>query len=823
MARVTARALLVGSQLAPLTGVGNDLDLMHGLLSGRGFADPDIRRLEGDAATRDGIFSAFADLAGVTAVGDPVVVYYSGHGGLAVDTTDAQRTAQYIAPTDYAQSSPGDFRGITAEELSVLLATLTTRTGNVSMILDCCHSAQMAGRTPKLLAKAIPGSTYVDVTAHNQKVHAFLAPRGLVADLQENRNAVKLAACAAAQTTYEFEERGQKFGMFTFFLADVLAGSGTAPLTWSALIPSMRRQIRLFFPGQSPEAEGPSNRLLFSVEPGDVTGVLTATRTPAGATLGGGRIVGVAPDDRYVVVPTGDPDLRHLVATLSVRSVTDTEAQADVTLEPGQAELPRIADARPVARAMPTFPVVVAPDPALDAIRVAAAASIYVRPVADRPDEPVLAWVDPDPAGMLLRDAVGPATEPGPVDDAGVRTLVRNLDRMARALQLRELDDGDPALRDAFDVSWGTVEAGAQVPAPLTGMTLFTDESIYVGLENTGPTTLFGYLFSIDAGSAVTLLTPNDPNGISLVTGQKRVVARRDVRGAIVGLPMGWPDDVPRDRPRPESLLVLALTSATDLRMLEQEAVQGPPRAGVSPLEEALHQIMGGTPRGVRGRDTSSVVRRIDYQLVDAPRPRAGHGAFLLDERPDISLALLGVIDDASADLTVEVVELVLRQGHPLLGPDLRLDVLVGTVDDGGAPVHATDTARLPSPQAGVDLVLPGRRLHTGPARGLLDVAVWLSRDAGNAAPLADLLAGHVADPLPDAAAGRMTTAVGRLDAVTALVDAAGDALGAVAAAVTGLYRASFLGSHAFGAGEHPVGQLGTEQDVALRLRVSSA
>ena len=216
------------------------------------------------------------------------------------------------------------------------------------------------------------------------------------------------------------------------------------------------------------------------------------------------------------------------------------------------------------------------------------------------------------------------------------------------------------------------------------------------------------------------------------------------------------------------------------------------------------------------------MVRRIDYQLVDAPAPRAGRATFLLDGRPDVSLGLLAALDDSSADLTVELVELALRQGHPLLGPDLRLDVLVVTTGDDGAPVHVADTVRLPAPQAGADLVTPAGQLDLAPARGLLDVAVWLSRDTGNAAPLADLLAGHVADPLPDAAAGPMTVAVGRLDAVTALVDAAADALGTAAADVTGLYRASFLGSRAFGAGEHPAGQLGLEQLVALRLRVAT-
>jgi hypothetical protein len=123
----------------------------------------------------------------------------------------------------------------------------------------------------------------------------------------------------------------------------------------------------------------------------------------------------------------------------------------------------------------------------------------------------------------------------------------------------------------------------------------------------------------------------------------------------------------------------------------------------------------------------------------------------------------------------------------------------------------------------GVDLVLPARQLGAWPVRGLQDIAVWLSRDAGNAAPLTDLLADHDVGPAPDAAPGPMAVAAARLDAVAALVDAAGNALDATTADARGLYRASFLGSRGFGVGVHPAGQLGTEQHVAMRLRVDPA
>jgi len=99
---MAARALMVGSEILGLSGVTRDLDLMGELLVDRGF---EVRRHDRDTATRTAVLQAFESLAADTRPGDSVVVYYSGHGGLALNTPASsggvQQALQFIALTDY--------------------------------------------------------------------------------------------------------------------------------------------------------------------------------------------------------------------------------------------------------------------------------------------------------------------------------------------------------------------------------------------------------------------------------------------------------------------------------------------------------------------------------------------------------------------------------------------------------------------------------------------------------------------------------------------------------------------------------------------------
>ena len=158
---MTKRALIIGSQTSGLSGVHNDVKSVDGLISSLGFETTVCVEQQ---ASRQGILEGYEQLITDTEAGDAAFIFYSGHGGLAANPnyqamTEAGRPVpryyQFIVPFDMDESTEDDFRGVTSLELSVLLARLTEKTKNVTVMLDCCHAARMS-RDLSLMPKALP-------------------------------------------------------------------------------------------------------------------------------------------------------------------------------------------------------------------------------------------------------------------------------------------------------------------------------------------------------------------------------------------------------------------------------------------------------------------------------------------------------------------------------------------------------------------------------------------------------------------------------------------------------------------------------------------
>ena len=142
------KALLIGSQIDGLTGVGNDIGSMANALDRWGFTSV---RCEAENASRAGILDAYERL-----IADAERPGRGGHllqrarrlrppaGRRPSSSRPAGYGVQFIVPTDYHSSTEDDFRGITSVELSVLLARLTEKTKNATVVLDCCHAAHMS-------------------------------------------------------------------------------------------------------------------------------------------------------------------------------------------------------------------------------------------------------------------------------------------------------------------------------------------------------------------------------------------------------------------------------------------------------------------------------------------------------------------------------------------------------------------------------------------------------------------------------------------------------------------------------------------------------
>jgi hypothetical protein len=821
------RAVLFGSALGGLRGVSTDLDVMATLLGDRGF---EVRRHEQGAATRAAVYEAYRRLIEDTAAGDVAMVYYSGHGARLERPADGSSPAtagpdayQCIVPFDFDDSVPGDFRGITALELSALQAELTEQTDNVVVMLDCCYSGRLS-RDPRLVPRALPAVGYVDVAAHLAALPADLLAAGRRFP-GGNPSAVRLIAAGPTETAMELDEGSRSYGLFTEYVRRVLTRIGDLPVSWAVLLDEVRRRVQVISTGQRPEAEGPSQRLLFSTERAP-EGALPVVVAAGRVTLQGGRIAGVEPGDRYAVMPPGSAavDPAAQLAVLEVIASGAATAQVRVVVDPGRAApvlLPG-AVAFPVVKALRRHVVAVTgAGSGADRVRDAVAAATHVRlPDADDGSDTPLAEVVVEDGTARITDAAGSLLSPLSLaaPDA-VPALVEDLNRLARAELLRALTpDPADALAEPIEVDVGLVVDGAtRTLAAEDRPVLFVGQAVYLSVHNSGARRVFASVFDLGIDGAVTLLTNADPSGISVAEDTTMVIGEI-ATGELVGLPLSWPEGVPLGAPRSETVLVLAMSARTDLSTLAQEGVRGGASRGGPTLRQLADQIGTGSLRNLAPVAGGPVLRyslhRKDFLVYPVAAPADETARFAVDARPDLSLRLgfRPPVAEPARAVEVRLTGVGARRGAFGGAPRARMDAVVVTGADPSSLV-SLDTATVPlADRLAQDVVV-----HRGPAAGWLEVAIWLSEDRPGVGSLSDLLAGSLPGPVasgPARAAGgapgagargsadeasdraRLQAAVDAVDTVALVVDAADEV---VAGAVRGggerggLYRGSWL------------------------------
>jgi hypothetical protein len=837
-------ALLIGAQTGGLNGVEHDVETMAGLLKPRGFQ---VHRCHDP--TRDGILDGYERLIQNSAPGDSVVIFYSGHGGYAVAPGSAPVPAaarlpdlQFIVPTDFDESATGDFRGITALELSVRLAQLTAVTRNVTVILDCCHSSHMS-RDPRLVPKALLHPSYLDVAEHNEAAKRA----GLPADLPHaigNPDAVRVVACAPWEVAYEYEGMNRHpIGMLTESFSVALTETGDVPVSWSLLIQRIRDRVQLLAPGQRPEVEGPAGRLLFDTTTADATGILPAVPADDGRVrLPGARLLGVRPGDKFAVVAATGPAEYSTVATATVNRIDGVTAEAEVVFQDGHSEIPTGARARLLRRGAPRRSVAVSGVGAVvEQVRAELAATPLLRP-ADPGDDMFAELVVG--TELHLRDSVGPLTRPRLGDADGIATVIADLKRLARADMLRTFTpDADEALAEPFTLEWGRVIAGTRGPLGQSGEVVHAGERVYVRLVNDGDIDLFLTAFDLGIAGGVRIITNGDRSGLRVSPGHEQVVGRHQ-GGHLIGSALSWPA-VPTGNPRQETIIVVVSSARQDLSALEQENVgNAADRAaterqmyGGSSLQRFVAQMALGTAREWENNPEPTVsfaVRRIDFTLSPEPAPIDETEPFLVDERPTRSVRLLAPRLRARGRIpptvAVRLNELIVRRNRALGSADVRVDALVftGGLDD--KPAYRAQTARFSNVRDGQRLPMDNLLVYHGPAVDYLDLAWWVSRDRSDSLALSELLSHELntenvrqsalqltgmALTMPHAAAAVM--AVG---STAVIVNTAYRLLSGVAGNSIGIYRTSLLSNENFGIGRHPASGLQDAQDFAFAYEV---
>ena len=618
-------ALLIGSDLDGLTGVEYDIGLMEKALEAYGFAS---RRCVGDDATRAGILAAYEKLIADVMPGDAAVVYYSGHGGLVQPPVgDAAgpdpMDLQFIAPRDFHDSAPGDFRGITSVELSVLLARLTQKTDNATVIFDCCHASHMsrhARRGPariKSLTRLLP---YDMLLAHIDRLRR---EDGLDTELVKttgNANAVRIMACAPDQSAFEYPgEDGRQVGMLTESLALALAEAGTQKVTWATVLDRVRRRVLDLEPGQRPEAEGPSGRVLFATAEADLMTTLPVAAAEGGrARLECAPLLGVRLGDTFVITPPGavHADTAAKVGDLVVDQMGPMAAEGAVTFKAPAAQIPLGARAHRVKSTAPAIAVLLPQgNQRVEALEQAVADAPMLRVAA--PGETWTAAVRATPdGGLTAEDRIGPLYAPQKADGAGISLVLRDLKALAQASALRVLTaDSQWALGADVDIEWGLAQQGSPHPLPAHGASVDVGDRLYISVRNKGAQNVYVSLIDIAPSSRIAVLTRFSPSGEAIRPGGAFVYGFDQVNRELTGAPLSWPQGLNPVCARPETVMVLIASDRQDVTALEQTGVTPRDDRPMSPLERLLYQVATGRPRDVEILSGPAV--RYDVHTID--------------------------------------------------------------------------------------------------------------------------------------------------------------------------------------------------------------
>lgn len=811
------RALVIGAETGGLSGVNNDTRTMSTALAEWGF-EVEVRRDKD--ATQAGIREGLARLVADTRADDAVVIYYSGHGGVArVRSLSGIELPErrFIVPTDFDESSPGDFRGVTSIELSVWVARLTERTRNVTIIMDCCHAARMV-RDSDLKAKALPRPTYLDVAEHTGMLRALGLPVDTLHPIA-NPHALRLAACRPEQSAYEYTARdGLRTGIFTESLRRALDEAGQARVSWATLMRRVQQRVLTLEPSQRPEAEGPWSRTLFDAEELVTRVALPVVVADANrVTLPGAALLGVSPGDTFAITPPGTPAATGAttLARAKVTKVHGVTVEAGIEFSRGGTQLPHAAEAHPLVTSAVRDPVLVRGSGALAGIVRSRIDEVpTLRTVGEDHHGPVLAEVTVDDGGMALRDG-GPAplaTERA--DEAGLGRIMTHLQRMARTAVLRRLAPRPgETLTDAFEVEWGRVVDQRREPLPPAGARLHVGESVYVRLRNDSNRSLYFWVFDLGVAHRVALVSV-EHSGLLLRPGQEEIIGRR-IDGPLIGNPLVWPDGLSADGPRPETLLVIVTTEPHDLSGLIHDGVQARTPRGTSPLARELAAACGTAARDwAQPRADGFAAVYLDFDLDPEPAPPPETARFAIDERPSFPARAARrdrAVRAADRTVAVRITDMVVQDNRSLGRADIRVDTLVLTGGAGGRLPDLARTAWFGRVRDGDRLPLDNLLIYHGPAVDYLDIAWWVSRDDARGKALAELLRDRLTDPAFQTVVQSLSVvsppvglALSAVSAGVLVVDTAYELLSQAVHGTVGVYRTSFLSSEDFGIGRHP-------------------
>ena len=646
---MTRRALVIGSQTFGLTGVHSDVERVARSLLAWGV---EVEKCVQDHATRAGILAAYQRLIDACEEGDCALVYYSGHGAripLPESKGPADTHVQLIIPTDFGQATDNDFRGITAPELSALQGALTSKTRNVVVVMDCCHSSAMSRGLDDVVRSL--GDVEEAAAQHEalrsrgnpwpQRIAEHLArlrERGVAAEgpfMEANPYAVRLAASGVDQSAWEYTNAmGVRTGILTECFLEALLEARMLTVSWDILGRRIREQVLARRPTQRPEIEGPVRRVLFGLEEPLSQPWLPYFTKDGRHGLRGGLLHGVQVGDEYALMPFPAMEAEPGRQLASAQVIHVLAGESEVALTPKLAQGLEGAVAFLTRSQLPRRPV------AIDVVETGGERLVKARAELEQRlansslvccsvesgAHPDLARVCFTSGAIELRDQEGAlAAHPMHAGNASMDSLINRLETMARAQTLRELESGTGthALTEPFCLEWGRVLERQPQPLPIAGALLTPGERFYVRIRNEGTSKLYVSVFDVGVSGRIFLLNQGHPSGMLVEAGMDAWLGKRP--GAdLEGIELAWPDSVPNTGVRGlESLVVIVATAPQDLTSLQDEGVRNAIfKAPESQLESLVRQAAWGDRREavIKGDTVRYAVRSVAFLLKPPTR-----------------------------------------------------------------------------------------------------------------------------------------------------------------------------------------------------------
>jgi hypothetical protein len=421
-------------------------------------------------------------------------------------------------------------------------------------------------------------------------------------------------------------------------LVALLHDLGDGRATWDNVAERLRRRVLEHGLVQRPEAEGPTNRLLFSTDTVGVAGALTLVVEGTAAYVDHAVFFGLDIGDQLLVMPSGEAaDKARAVAEATVVAVEGGRALLEVAYLHGQQSLPSGAEAYPwkVSLGRPFVVVDPSDEPRRGLVVETLKGLRHVR-LAEK-ERRAIAHVQLSVSGYTL---VGPDHErmhaARPIEEAGLKDLSRNLEVMARAAHLGELrsGEGDEKLDVPVAVEWWTGTKDEPHRREMSGEVLHPGHRVFIKVANaaepgSGAGTVWANVFDVGMSRKITLLNSSEPSGLELTPGHSYVIGTEPGLQAR-GLPLSWPQQLPAAGPRSECIVVIFSDTPQDLRRLQTDGVRrGDLQVrGMAAAPSALKALLDGVNSGTRefGQDSAlQVVRyrveRIEF-LVEPDNPK---------------------------------------------------------------------------------------------------------------------------------------------------------------------------------------------------------